>query len=1312
MPITTPTAERLQSVLRAAGVDLSLWGTTSALTIRHLWAQLGAREALLLREPGGALRLELRSVEVELHFRGRVLVETHREVDGRTHPRFALLSGRVRAAEPWRDAVARAVRGALRLDAAQYTVHHDGDGDDADAGGGGTGRPPPAESREFPGLPCAHETLPRRGDGARAAGRARRRRAAAAAARDARRRSLHHRRRGGRRRRAGGAPRWAWYPPPEWAAVRRKTEAEEARRDEVAVLDASLPARLKPCADVRFDGVGEIEIVDDDLGTAASQKRVLGALYLGARTAFYHVIAGGFSRAKILHVQCVDDNGMWEDPTICKLSPSDLLRAEADAHATFARYIGESVPQRLGEPICIDEIGGMVLELVGACWRVPELAHAPAHLSNTLADVFKHDSDHAADRDDERGRDRPVFGEVRIVVDEVFLGQLHTVVVQSAHREPGESLAHHYGLPAKVGRLLGRSDVSLPPPTRAALEALDAALQSCGEYAGPPGYGGPWFSIVHGDLHGGNIMVDSRSYAWLIDYGEVEDAHVFKDPAKLESCILYIYTTLPIPPALLATAAPHELRWWLGVPEAVAAALAAAAAALAPGALTLEALPDLLKRVRGGGRGGRTRRRRRGAPPLRVRGRVRGGGAAGGGDGGAAAAVPRPLDPRVVLRAAAVCDVGASEAVLGARRAGARAAAHSYCRPHKAEGHAFDSHPFQYATALFYFALKMATQYREPNPYSRRLAVASLTRLASYLTEWLHGREVALPADAAAFAAGGARGAPRPYRLAYALGQRLCFVHDGLWREGVVLRPPSAERPTHTLRVYIGADTIERDADLDLHSHTPLPLYAYDAGHPLELLTRVGHWQESVVVSRRGGTNQFIVRSGPTGYTSWALLTPWNHRSLSCHRYVPLFAVHAYAAEHWGDGGAAGDAELDALVDGDEGADRLEKRGEEGIDLDESASIALDRGKLVEFVLNVRAAQRGRALPLWCPALVTAIHKRQFGSGGGGAHNKSAGLMGKSCDLAAGAYRFSAAWGTHRAPLRARLRRDADDADAAADAAANGADADGADADAPAAADDSGGGGGGESSETRPLALVRSDAVGADGAAAPSAAPPAVPPRARTPPVSPPRRAVTPATPGSGGSAVGARRAAAARAARAAATAATAAARVQWGPWAKATVAGDRLHLSGGPRDGVVWERNMTLQVEALPEYRYDEGTEVRLLRGGAWIRCPLDAPHKSLANVYSAVVGGAAEEAVELTSRNHAPLLDVTMDLASEYLKYGGWIRSTYSFVVDALSGERLDIMLQCVKLKVDGSGERSDAFEVVMREVCSRWRTRSRCS
>ena len=128
------------------------------------------------------------------------------------------------------------------------------------------------------------------------------------------------------------------------------------------------------------------------------------------------------------------------------------------------------MPQQLGEPICIDEIGGMVLELVGVLAR-PELAHA-RRLSNTLADVFKHDSSHAADRDDERGRDHPVFGEVRIVVDEVFLGRLPQLVVQSL-------------LFSECWRTHGLAEVKPPlldiaaAAARAAL-GLDAALQSCG----------------------------------------------------------------------------------------------------------------------------------------------------------------------------------------------------------------------------------------------------------------------------------------------------------------------------------------------------------------------------------------------------------------------------------------------------------------------------------------------------------------------------------------------------------------------------------------------------------------------------------------------------------------------------------------------------------------------------------------------------------------------------------------------------------------------------------------------------------------
>ena len=112
---------------------------------------------------------------------------------------------------------------------------------------------------------------------------------------------------------------------------------------------------------------------------------------------------------------------------------------------------------------------------------------------------------------------------------------------------------------------------------------------------------------------------------------------------------------------------------------------------------------------------------------------------------------------------------------------------------------------------------------------------------------------------------------------------------------GVVIRAPTSEHATHLLQLYTGVKTSSREFDLDMHSHTAIPLYAYDGGHPLELLTRVGHWKECVIISRTPGTNQFVVRMGPAGHQFWALLLPWNHRSLSYHVAIPLFAVHVRA---------------------------------------------------------------------------------------------------------------------------------------------------------------------------------------------------------------------------------------------------------------------------------------------------------------------------------------------------------------------------------------------------------------------------------
>jgi protein-tyrosine phosphatase len=51
-----------------------------------------------------------------------------------------------------------------------------------------------------------------------------------------------------------------------------------------------------------------------------------------------------------------------------------------------------------------------------------------------------------------------------------------------------------------------------------------------------------FFSYVHGDLNGANIMVDGQDNVWLIDFFHTHRGHVLKDLIKLENDLLYIYT--------------------------------------------------------------------------------------------------------------------------------------------------------------------------------------------------------------------------------------------------------------------------------------------------------------------------------------------------------------------------------------------------------------------------------------------------------------------------------------------------------------------------------------------------------------------------------------------------------------------------------------------------------------------------------------------------------------------------------------------------------------------------------------------------
>ena len=56
-------------------------------------------ESTMHRKEDGTLLRVLEYVEVEMHFRKRILVETHQEFDGRTRARFTLMGEKMKAGE-------------------------------------------------------------------------------------------------------------------------------------------------------------------------------------------------------------------------------------------------------------------------------------------------------------------------------------------------------------------------------------------------------------------------------------------------------------------------------------------------------------------------------------------------------------------------------------------------------------------------------------------------------------------------------------------------------------------------------------------------------------------------------------------------------------------------------------------------------------------------------------------------------------------------------------------------------------------------------------------------------------------------------------------------------------------------------------------------------------------------------------------------------------------------------------------------------------------------------------------------------------
>ena len=111
-----------------------------------------------------------------------------------------------------------------------------------------------------------------------------------------------------------------------------------------------------------------------ELKLKAVNEKLLQRLYKGAKQVTLSMLHGGYSGSMVLMANSVDMEGNHEEPTIVKLDKTEDLEEEVKRTRAMLKHIDKSAAQIVKPPEYIGERGGVVLEMAGACWVLPQFA--------------------------------------------------------------------------------------------------------------------------------------------------------------------------------------------------------------------------------------------------------------------------------------------------------------------------------------------------------------------------------------------------------------------------------------------------------------------------------------------------------------------------------------------------------------------------------------------------------------------------------------------------------------------------------------------------------------------------------------------------------------------------------------------------------------------------------------------------------------------------------------------------------------------------------------------------------------------------
>jgi protein-tyrosine phosphatase/nicotinamidase-related amidase len=277
----------------------------------------------------------------------------------------------------------------------------------------------------------------------------------------------------------------------------------------------------------------------DEATLGAEEQSLVRYLFRDCQKVELDVLDGGFSGNRVLGAIGTDLDGHRQVPHVVKIGPQDSIGRERAHFERVESVLGNSAPR-------ITDFADF--------GRKGALKYRYASMGGGFSTTFQ--------KQYRSGQPLEQLTRVLHVVFEEQLGRLY-----AAARRERCNLLDHYGFSPKwtesvrdrVVELTGappaedglwfptssRADGSPDPngPRIALYDLVRFYGERLGQFPADQREGA-YFSFVHGDLNGANIIVDGQQNVWLIDFFHTRRAHVLSDLIKLENDVLYIMTEL------------------------------------------------------------------------------------------------------------------------------------------------------------------------------------------------------------------------------------------------------------------------------------------------------------------------------------------------------------------------------------------------------------------------------------------------------------------------------------------------------------------------------------------------------------------------------------------------------------------------------------------------------------------------------------------------------------------------------------------------------------------------------------------------